>query len=91
MAEVMKRVAESRAHLWLGVDCAGITEYSPTGLHIQYAGGSLSGLLAMREDVESFARLSGCKRVELAGRKGWFRLFRRFGYVQEGDEMVKAL
>lgn len=90
--EIQRRVLEGTAHLWPGDGCAGVTEYIPgPALHIWLAGGSLKGLLAMRESVEAFARASGCKWVELDGRRGWARVFDRFGYSRDGTRMVKAL
>jgi hypothetical protein len=91
LEEVVRRINRGFAHLWLGDDCVGVTEFTPMSLHIWLAGGDLKELLDMLPDVESFARFHGVNRVEFGGRKGWFRLFKRYGYVQEGDEMVKVL
>jgi hypothetical protein len=85
-------ILAERAQLWCGEDCAGVTEVSGDGrLHIMLAGGSMAGLLAMRPDVEAFARRLGCRAVYLSGRKGWRRIFPRFGYAFDGEDMVKAL
>ena len=85
-------ILSERAHLWCGEDCAGVTEVSGDGrLHILLAGGSMAGLLAMRPDVEAFARALGCRCVYLSGRTGWRRIFPRFGYAFDGEDMVKDL
>ncbi len=88
--EIERRVRAGTAHLWPGEGCAGVTEYIPgPALHIWAAGGSLSGLLAMRESVEAFAWGSGCQWIELDGRRGWSRVFSRFGYERDGTRMFK--
>lgn len=90
--EAKALILGGRAQLWCGEDCAGITEIAPDNrLHILLAGGSLHGLLAMRPDVEAFARALGCRAVYLSGRKGWRRIFLRFGYAFDGEDMVKTL
>ncbi len=88
--DIEARVRAGTAHLWPGENCAGVTEYIPgPALHIWAAGGSLRGLLAMRESVEAFAWASDCQWIELDGRAGWTRLFSRFGYQADGTRMFK--
>lgn len=88
--EIKARILDGTAHLWPGKGCAGVTEYTPDGgLHIWVAGGSLRGLLDMREAVERFGAVSGCKWIELDGRRGWSRVFSRFGYERDGTRMFK--
>ncbi len=90
--EAKALILEERAQLWCGENCAGLTEVSHDNrLHILLAGGSMTGLLAMRPDVEAFARALGCRFVYLSGRKGWRRIFPRFGYAFDGEDMVKDL
>ena len=92
LAEVEALLLGERAQLWLGEGCAGVTEIARDGrLHMMLAGGSMAGLLAMRESVEAFARANGCRAVYLAGRKGWRRVFPQFGYAFDGEDMVKQL
>lgn len=89
--EVITRIQQGTAHLWTAETATGVTEYDGKDLHIWLAGGKLSGLLAMLPSVESFARVSACNRVILGGRKGWRRVFLRFGYEPQGNDMVKVL
>lgn len=92
VGEARALILSGQAQLWCGEGCAGITEIAPDGrLHILLAGGSLSGLLAMRADVEAFGRAMGCRCVYLSGRRGWRRIFPRFGYAFDGEDMVKEL
>ncbi len=90
--EAKALILSERAQLWCGEGCAGVTEITADDrLHILLAGGSLDGLLAMRPDVEAFARAMGCRAVFLSGRLGWRRIFPRFGYAFDGEDMVKEL
>ncbi len=92
LGEVRGLILDGRAQLWCGEACAGVTEIGGDNrLHILLAGGSLAGLLAMRPDVEAFARAMGCRAVYLSGRRGWRRVFPRFGYAFDGEDMVKDL
>ncbi len=92
LSQVEALLLSERAQLWLGRDCAGVTEIAPDGrLHILLAGGAMTGLLAMRDSVESFAAAMGCHGVYLSGRKGWRRVFPQFGYAFDGEDMVKKL
>ena len=85
-------ILAERAQLWCGADCAGVTEVAPDNrLHIMLAGGSMTGLLALRADVEAFAQAMGCRAVYLGGRKGWRRVFLTFGYAFDGEDMEKIL
>jgi hypothetical protein len=87
---VHERILQNRAQLWLGDGCAGVTEVSDDNrLHIWTAGGSMKGLLDMLESVEWTALLTGCKGVFLGGRKGWRRVFAKYGYAFDGEDMVK--
>ena len=88
--DVLDRLLTGRAHLWVSPDSAGVTEVTDGNmLHIWLSGGTLRGLLQMLPDVETFAKALGCRGVELTGRKGWQRIFSRFGFVCEGQVMVK--
>ena len=85
-------ILAGRAQLWCGANCAGVTEIGEDNrMHLMLAGGDMGGLLAMREDVEAFARAMGCRAVYLGGRKGWRRVFKTFGYVLRGEDMEKQL
>lgn len=88
--EVFERLLTGRAHLWCGNKCSGVTEVTDeNALHVWLAGGSLDGLIAMLPDVEAFAKAMHCASIELTGRKGWQRIFPRFGYAFDGVKMVK--
>jgi len=92
LAEVEALLLSEKAQLWCGEGCAGVTEIAGDGrLHIMLAGGRMAGLLPMRESVEAFARAMGCAAIFLSGRTGWRRVFRKYGYAIDGEDMVKQL
>lgn len=91
-ADLLDRLLTKRAHLWISADSAGVTEITDNNtLHVWLAGGTLAGLLDMLADVEGFARVLGCRAVELSGRKGWHRVMTKYGFVRHGQEMLKVL
>ena len=88
--EVYQRLIDGGAVLWSGPECAAVTEITDEGLlHIWLAGGKIQQLITMLTGAEAAAREMECKGVELSGRKGWQRLFKRYGYAFDGDRMVK--
>jgi hypothetical protein len=92
LKEAFDRVQDGRAQLWVNEDCAGVTEIADDRrLHIMLAGGSMEKLLEMLPSVEAFGRANGCKAVYLGGRWGWRRVFKKFGYAFDGEDMVKSL
>lgn len=85
-AEILDHLTGGTAHLWIGHNCAGVTEVTDDNwLHIWEAGGEMQGLLELLGSVEEFARSAGCKGVELSGRKGWSRVLNKFGFSSDGD------
>lgn len=92
--EVAADLAANRAMLWPGERCALITRitFDPDKtLHVWLGGGDLDELLAMRTGVEAVGRLMGCRFATIAGRKGWARVFRKFGFEAVDDVLRKAL
>lgn len=86
--DVCHSVSEGRLQFWPGPNSAIITEILEypqyRALNYFLAGGVLPELQAMLPGVEEWARLQGCKRAILAGRKGWERTFLvEKGYVPE--------
>lgn len=75
----------------MGVGCALVTEIIGDCLHCWLGGGSLRGLMAMREPIEETARFWGLKRASIIGRKGWDRIYSACGYRRVGEELEKTL
>lgn len=90
-----ERLGSQRAQLWPGEGGALVTELidTPEGryLHVWLGGGRLRALLDMRAGLEAWGRQQGCDFASIRGRKGWDRVFARFGYRRVGDELVKGL
>ena len=61
--------------LWVGEECAMLTEFSTFPqmkvLNVFAAGGKLKGLLKLENDLIKFAKDNGCSRITEMGRKGW--------------------
>lgn len=89
--DVLARLYENTAQLWLGDDCAMVTEIWGDCLHVWLAGGRLKGILDLRPRVEGTARFWGLKRITIAGRPGWDRVLKRMGYARNGEELEKRL
>lgn len=93
--ELLSELQAGRAQLWAGETAAAVTQcvVGPDGpsLHVWLAGGRLDGVLAMREGVEAWARGHGCRAVTLAGRPGWARVLRPYGYAPDGQELRRSL
>jgi hypothetical protein len=94
-AELAELLLSGQAMLWPGEGGALVTQCvaAPEGrfLHCWLGGGALEALLALRPGVEAWGRAMGCDFASIDGRRGWDRVFRRFGYVTTGDELRKRL
>jgi hypothetical protein len=92
---VEERILTDFAQLWINDTAAVVTEYAivwgEVHLHAWLGGGSLRGLLNLRPEIERYARDAGCVVCTIAGRPGWDRIFRPFGYVRRGDELELRL
>jgi hypothetical protein len=93
--DIEAQIATGRAQLWLGEGGALVTQLIKADhgrfVHCWLGGGSLRALLDMRGGVEAWGRAMGCDQASIDGRKGWDRVFARFGYKRAGDELRKAL
>lgn len=90
-ADIEARIKADTAQLWLGEGCAMLTEIVGDAIHVWLGGGSLSGLLILRPQVEETARFWGCKRATINGRLGWDRVLKPHGYRRNGEELEKTL
>lgn len=88
-------ILSGRAQLWPSEDCAIVTQCVMTdgvgSIHAWLGGGRLQGMLALRPGIEAWGRAMGCDFATIDGRKGWERLYRRFGYEPHGGVLRKAL
>jgi hypothetical protein len=92
---VLAEVMAGRAQLWPGDHCAIITQCVMTdgvgSIHAWLGGGRLCEMLALRPGIEAWGRAMGCDFATIDGRKGWERLYRRFGYEPHEGLLRKAL
>jgi hypothetical protein len=91
--DVVVRLLEGSAQLWLGEASAMITEVvrEPRTLHVWLAGGDLEEVVSFTPGIAAWGRMMGCKSATIDGRKGWLRALRRLGFRPDGDLLRKAL
>lgn len=81
--------------LWAGERSALVTEITKfprlTRMHLWLCGGDMDELRAMLPSVESYGEAMGCTQFTTAGRPGWDRVMRPFGYVPAGRICVKGI
>jgi len=90
--ELLNALLTGHAQLWEGEGAAVVTECTanPPSFHLYLAGGRLSKVMELLPGGLAWAKVMGCERVTVNGRKGWARVLRKFGF--EGDDMlVKAI
>jgi hypothetical protein len=93
---VVRDIEANEAQVWIEGGSAMVTELwnrddKPDCLHVWLAGGNLKDLLTLRPKVEEQARAWGFNRITIAGRLGWDRVLKRFGYVRRDNELEKVL
>lgn len=81
-SEVVERIEQGQAQLWLGEQSAMVTEIVGDAIHVWLGGGSLPELLEMRPLVEKAGREWGCKRATICGRLGWDRALKEHGFTR---------
>lgn len=87
-AEVIERIQQDKAQLWLGERSAMVTEIVGDAIHVWLGGGDLSELLEMRPLVESAGREWGCRRATISGRLGWDRALKPFGFERVLEKIL---
>jgi hypothetical protein len=94
-ADVQELLATNKAQLWQGDGGSLVTQLIDSSdgkcVHCWLGGGDMEALLAMRAGIEAWGRMQGCRFASINGRKGWDRIFRRYGYQRIGGELVKSL
>ena len=87
-SEVIERIEQNKAQLWLGERSAMVTEIVGDAIHVWLGAGDLSELLAMRPLVERAGREWGCKRATISGRLGWDRALKPYGFARVLEKML---
>jgi len=84
--EVAGRILNGTAQLWLGEQCAMVTEviHEPRTLHVWLAGGDLKEIVSLTPGIAAWGRMMGCTEATINGRKGWARVLKAYGFEGEG-------
>lgn len=89
--EVVGRLLEGTAQLWLGEQCAMVTEVTkdPRTLHVWLAGGNLREIVSLTPGIAAWGRMMGCMQATIDGRKGWKRVLAPYGF--NGDDLLRKV
>jgi hypothetical protein len=68
-----------------------ITYPQMKALHIFLAGGDLTELKSADAQMDDLARLNGCSRITLAGRRGFIRALNDLGYTERWFVLAKEI
>lgn len=84
--DIERALANGEAVLWPGTKCAIVSEFVtyPSGeraSQVMSAGGELAEILSMVPGMEAFARLNGCSRSIVEGRKGWSKVLTDYVFL----------
>lgn len=95
--DVEQMVAEGRLQFWPGKAAVVITEIitypKKKALNFFLAGGDYDELREMEPYIAEFAKLNGCGRIMLHGRRGWDKTFltKELGYKPEWWVVAKEI
>ena len=91
--DVIDMILDGMAELFVGEDCAVVTQEIelPIGiqLHFWLAGGDLDELVRIQRDIETAARSRGIRRISIIGRRGWRA--KLDGYREAGVILVQEI
>jgi hypothetical protein len=91
--DVVQAIAESRMQLWAAPKGCMVTEIvvypRKKVLNIFLAGGDLSQLLDMNNDMAEWAKKQGCTGGTLTGRVGWKKVLEPMGWKLLHSHYVK--
>lgn len=90
------KLAAGDAYFWPGASAAVVAERVsyPSGemvMQTLWAVGDLDEVLSLEPGVAATARLVGCSRILIEGRKGWERLMKPAGYEHWSVTVCKVL
>jgi hypothetical protein len=92
--ELIAKLRDGRAQLWLGEKSAMVTEVhdEPVGrsLHVWLAGGDLAEIVSLTPGIAAWGRMMGCFEATIEGRTGWARVLKPYGFTG-GMILRKAL
>lgn len=90
--ECLDLIASGHAQLWMSDEAALVSRRDGYTLEIWACGGRVVNasdqFLAV---IERAAREAGMTQMRLSGRKGWARHLAKWGWVQQGEDVIKEL
>jgi hypothetical protein len=90
--ECLGLIETGHAQLWMSDEAALVSRNDGETLEIWACGGRVVNasdqFLAV---IEQAAREHGFARMRISGRKGWARHLAKWGWVQQGDDVIKEL
>lgn len=95
VADVVQLVKDGRAQFWTNGDGNIVSEVLEfpqfRAINFWLLSGRLRDILALEDDVLSFARERGCTRAIAMGRLGWGRVSAATGWRHVGHHFAKSL
>jgi len=89
---IVNGVLSGALQLWPTENSALITEFhnfpNKRMLHIFLAGGDLSEIKSLHDEVVNFAKAAGCNGLTLTGRAGWVKALQDLGFAANGLRYV---
>lgn len=91
--DVVVRLLEGSAQLWLGEASAMVTEVvrEPRSVHFWLGGGDMAELISLIPGIAAWGRMMGCRAITIEGRKGWDRVLKGRDFRRNGDLLRKAI
>jgi len=90
--ECLDLIRSDHAQLWMSDEAALVSRKDGDTLEIWACGGRVVNasdqFLAV---IERAAKDAGMTTMRLSGRKGWARHLAKWGWVQQGDDVIKEL
>ena len=81
-SDIVEAVTSNKMQLWPANDACLVTEVisfpKVKCLNVFLGGGSLKTLKDMHDSIEEYAKMIGCTRISISGRKGCCRVFKGF-------------
>lgn len=92
--DVREAIERGEAHFWPGERSAIVSEFQIyprlTRFHFWLAGGDMIELLeTLRPACEAWAQSLGVNKFSVAGREGWIRAMKKYGYAPAGAYLTK--
>jgi hypothetical protein len=84
---IVDGVISGNMQLWSGPKGCAVTEIvvypNKKVLHVFLAGGKLEQITDMHEDAVKWGKAQGCVGMSLAGRPGWKKALKEFGWKEQ--------